>query len=136
MVSTTQQLKQRCPNTKVVLGGYSQGAMQVHQALGQVGGSVDVAVTFGDPYSSMGFGGSGGLLGGFLGGGGGASSAGGSFNAANGKVFCASGDAVCGIMPGGSSGSGSEGLTGGHIAYSSNGAIPKAVQFIVSKVKA
>lgn len=82
----------------------------------------------------MGFGGSGGLLGGFLGGGGGSSGSGG-FNGANGKVFCASSDPICGIMPG-SGGSGSESLTGSHLSYSSNGAIPKAVQFIISKVKA
>ncbi|KAF1812841.1 alpha/beta-hydrolase [Eremomyces bilateralis CBS 781.70] len=139
IIATTQQLKSRCPDTKVVLGGYSQGAMQVHDALGQVGGDVAAAVTFGDPYSSVGFGGGSSLLSGFMGGAGsGAGSgggSGGSFNAENGKVFCSTGDFICGLMPGGSGGSTSSGSgSGGHLSYSSDGSIPEAVKFIVSKV--
>lgn len=46
-----QGIAGRCPQTKFVLGGYSKGAMVVHQisAGGGVGAKVIGAVTFGDP---------------------------------------------------------------------------------------
>jgi cutinase len=68
MASLTQQVLSKCPDTKVILAGYSQGAEQVHGALinlqsGQVAVSVhssqttldhlltrfQAAITFGDP---------------------------------------------------------------------------------------
>ena len=33
MASLTQQVLSKCPDTKVILAGYSQGAEQVHGAL-------------------------------------------------------------------------------------------------------
>jgi hypothetical protein len=71
--------------------------------------------------------------------------AGAGFNPANGAIFCSSGDFVCGVTPnlggsvpktaGGAAGGGQiGGFGGGHISYSSDGSIPKAVTFILSKV--
>jgi cutinase len=37
MVKLVKAGAAKCPNMKFILGGYSQGAMQVHQALGQLG---------------------------------------------------------------------------------------------------
>lgn len=48
-----QNAFQKCPNTKVVMSGYSQGAMLVHNAAKQlpanISGKVSVVVNFGDP---------------------------------------------------------------------------------------
>lgn len=44
-----------CPNTKIVIGGYSQGGYAVHYATDALGADtashVDAAVIFGDPFS-------------------------------------------------------------------------------------
>ncbi|KAL8383200.1 hypothetical protein RB595_006792 [Gaeumannomyces hyphopodioides] len=44
----------QCPNTKIILSGYSQGAQLVHRAAGQltaeVAGRVTAALTLGDPF--------------------------------------------------------------------------------------
>jgi cutinase len=46
MVALFKQLNAKCPQTKIIFGGYSQGAMQVHQALSQLGGEASkVAVS-------------------------------------------------------------------------------------------
>lgn len=45
-----------CPNTKIVIGGYSQGGLAVHNAADALGGdmsNVSAAVIFGDPMSHM-----------------------------------------------------------------------------------
>ncbi|KDE85913.1 hypothetical protein AO1008_04290 [Aspergillus oryzae 100-8] len=75
MAELIQQAKKQCPNTKVVVGGYSQGAMVVHNAASKVGAdAISGAVLFGDPFKTQGVG-----------------------QLASNKVkeFCASGDPVC-----------------------------------------
>lgn len=47
---------QQCPSTKVILAGYSQGAMVVHNALNTIDGSKIAAVAaFGDPMNGQAF---------------------------------------------------------------------------------
>ena len=93
-------------------------------------------MTFGDPYSSMGFG-SGGIVGSFMGlNGGGA----GSFNPKDGLIVCNSSDFICGVTPniGGGDGGGEKLTTSGlgsHLSYTSDGSIAKAVEFILRRVK-
>jgi len=50
MAALVNKVKKQCPSTKVVLGGYSQGAMVVHNAMATLTqGSISAAVVFGDP---------------------------------------------------------------------------------------
>ncbi|KAL3481335.1 cutinase-domain-containing protein [Aspergillus californicus] len=73
MASLVSEALKQCPDTKVVLGGYSQGAMVVHNAAGKLSsGQVVGAVTFGDPFKAQQ-----------------------PDNIAKFKTFCASGDPVC-----------------------------------------
>ena len=51
MAKLAKQALSQCPDTKIALGGYSQGAMVVHSALEQ--GQVTAAVPFGDPVKTM-----------------------------------------------------------------------------------
>lgn len=75
MASLVKQALSQCPNTKVVLGGYSQGAMVVHNAASSLSADqVKAAVLFGDPFKAE---------------------AVGSIPSANVKEFCAEGDPVC-----------------------------------------
>ena len=54
MAKLVQQALSQCPNTKVVLGGYSQGSMVVHNAANSLGADqVSAAVLFGDPFKAM-----------------------------------------------------------------------------------
>nr|OQO23380.1 hypothetical protein B0A51_12803 [Rachicladosporium sp. CCFEE 5018] len=56
MVADAQKALSDCPNTKIVLSGYSQGAMVVHNALGSFDGSkVAAVVVFGDPLNGSAF---------------------------------------------------------------------------------
>ncbi|KAL4784122.1 cutinase-domain-containing protein [Aspergillus varians] len=73
MAALVEQSLKQCPDSKVVLGGYSQGAMVVHNAAGKLSsGQVVGAVTFGDPFKAQK-----------------------PSTIANFKTFCASGDPVC-----------------------------------------
>lgn len=52
-LNLTNQASVNCPNTRLVIGGYSQGAQLAHNAAGkfspEVTSRVDAAVVFGDP---------------------------------------------------------------------------------------
>ena len=57
MAQYAQQALQKCPKTKVVLGGYSEGSMVVHNAANALSaGQVAGAVLFGDPFKMFGVG--------------------------------------------------------------------------------
>lgn len=52
MAGLVQQAISQCPDTKIVMGGYSQGGQIVHQAataLGSTMSQVAAVVIFGDP---------------------------------------------------------------------------------------
>jgi cutinase len=55
MASDVKTILARCPNTKVVAGGYSQGGQVVHNAFknGISATQVKAAVIFGDPYNNQ-----------------------------------------------------------------------------------
>ncbi|GKZ34965.1 hypothetical protein AbraIFM66950_005404 [Aspergillus brasiliensis] len=75
MASYVKEALQQCPNTKVVLGGYSQGSMVVHYAANQLSADqLAGAVLFGDPLKMEGVG---------------------KLSSSKVKEFCASGDPVC-----------------------------------------
>jgi hypothetical protein len=70
------------------------------------------------------------------------SSGGGLFNPNNGLIICSSGDFVCGVVPniGGSVPKATASDTApakagaGHLSYSADGSIPKAIAFITTRV--
>lgn len=75
MASLVKQALKQCPNTKVVLGGYSQGSMVVHNAADKLSADqISGAVLFGDPFKMQ---------------------AVGKLDKSKTKEFCASGDPVC-----------------------------------------
>lgn len=54
MTSLVKQALKQCPQTKVVLGGYSQGSMVVHNAAQSLSaGQISAAVLFGDPMKTQ-----------------------------------------------------------------------------------
>ncbi|CAI7639601.1 unnamed protein product [Penicillium discolor] len=53
MAKLVKQALSQCPKTKVLLGGYSQGAMVVHKAASSLSaGQITAAVLFGDPLKA------------------------------------------------------------------------------------
>ncbi|RAH72528.1 carbohydrate esterase family 5 protein [Aspergillus aculeatinus CBS 121060] len=75
MASLVKQALSQCPNTKVVLGGYSQGSMVVHNAASSLSaGQIQAAVLFGDPLKMTSVG---------------------KLDSSKVKEFCAVGDPVC-----------------------------------------
>ncbi|KAJ5156884.1 Cutinase [Penicillium capsulatum] len=54
MADLVKQALEQCSNTTVVLGGYSQGSMVVHNAANRLdAGQVAAAVLFGDPFKTQ-----------------------------------------------------------------------------------
>lgn len=54
MKKLVEQAISNCPDTKIALGGYSQGAMVVHNAAKSLDdGQVAAAIVFGDPLKEM-----------------------------------------------------------------------------------
>ncbi|ROV89368.1 hypothetical protein VPNG_10128 [Cytospora leucostoma] len=117
MVKDVQSALSKCPDTQVVLSGYSQGAMLVHNTMSSLtstqAASVKVVVTFGDPFVGEA-----------------------PKNVPTGsfKSFCASSDPVC--LAGASSSPSSGGTTSkseaGHLGYGAD--VDTAATFIKGKV--
>lgn len=91
MAEQVKAAKSKCPNTKIVLSGYSQGAMVVHNAFkqGVAAGDVAGAVLFGDPLKTQSVG---------------------DLAADAVKQFCGTSDTICGT---------GDSPSGGHTSYGS-----------------
>ncbi|KAK0663638.1 Cutinase [Lasiodiplodia hormozganensis] len=121
MLAEAKQALSKCPQTKLVLSGYSQGAMLVHNTIGKMQAAekekIVAAVTFGDPFKSVKLDGVG---------------------AERFKTFCATGDPVCGL--GGvsaltgmvSSGGDQSSSMLNHLGYGADA--PAAAKFIQSRL--
>jgi len=94
MADLVKQAKSQCPDTKVIVSGYSQGAMVVHNAFSKGISAADVsgAVMFGDPLKRQAISG---------------------LSADKIKQFCGTADQICG-------GGGDGGATGSHLSYGSS----------------
>ncbi|CBX94902.1 hypothetical protein LEMA_P113170.1 [Plenodomus lingam JN3] len=94
MASLVQTALSQCPDTKIIVSGYSQGSMVVHNAFGNGLSTSKVAgaVLFGDPLKR---------------------SPVGDMPANKVKQFCGTSDMICG-------GGGDGGATGSHISYGSS----------------
>lgn len=103
MASLISTALSQCPNSKIVVSGYSQGAMVVHNALGSGSASSQVAgaVLFGDPLIRQGVG---------------------SLGQDKIKQFCGTSDTICGQAAGG--------VSGGHLSYGS--VAGQAADFVIS----
>jgi cutinase len=100
----------KCPSSKLVVSGYSQGAALVHAAVEQLSSTVRAriyaAVTFGDTQKKQ----DGGKIP--------------NYDTSRTLILCNDGDRVC---------DGTLIVTSAHLSYTSS--VPTAVSFIVSKVK-
>ncbi|KAF4448635.1 cutinase precursor [Fusarium austroafricanum] len=107
MASLVKQAYQKCPKTKVVMSGYSQGAMLVHNAAkslpAETTKNIAAVVNFGDPFQRQAVQG---------------------IPADRVKIICHTGDGVC---------AGTAAITPEHLTYSRDA--NAAAQFVVSKVK-
>ncbi|KAH9836432.1 carbohydrate esterase family 5 protein [Teratosphaeria destructans] len=105
MTQLARQTLQQCPSTKIVMSGYSQGCLVIHNSLnsGQLSnnGGVVAVLYFGDPLYNK--------------------ARSGSLPASKIKSYCASGDGVC--LSGGFS------ITAGHLSYGSDA--QQAAQWII-----
>ncbi|KIM48563.1 carbohydrate esterase family 5 protein [Hebeloma cylindrosporum] len=106
MANSITSTANSCPNTKIVMSGYSQGAQLVHLAAAQLSATVQnrvvAAVTFGDPNRDK-------SLPGVLQG--------------RRKTFCAAGDLIC---------TGSVIVLPSHLSYGANA--QEAASFVVGRV--
>jgi cutinase len=112
MAKMAKDMMSKCPETKIVLSGYSQGAEQVHGALKNLGtdaAKIGAVVTFGDPMNMSIIRLTGNILGGW-----------GALPKERAKVFCYAGDPVCG------------GLGISHLSYASS--TGEAASFVVKTV--
>lgn len=106
MASLVSQSLKQCPNSKIVLSGYSQGAMVVHNAVADQGvdaSDVGAVVLFGDPENG---------------------SSVGSIPSSKVLEICATGDDVC-------NGSGTYTITQAHLSYGNNAT--EAANFIIQQ---
>lgn len=104
MASLVKAALSQCPSTKVIVSGYSQGGMVVHNAFSAQGLSsaqVAGAVLFGDPLISQGVG---------------------DLSTDKVKQFCGTSDTVC-RQPSG-------GVNGGHLSYGS--VADEAAAFVIA----
>ncbi|KAF6819415.1 cutinase [Colletotrichum plurivorum] len=100
MANQANQAIAKCPQTKLILTGYSQGGMVVHNAGKKLSGkAVAAAVTFGDPFKGQGVTG---------------------VPAGKFKSFCAAGDTVCSAGGCASAGGCGSASGAGHIGYGSD----------------
>ncbi|KAI1851250.1 hypothetical protein JX265_001634 [Neoarthrinium moseri] len=109
MTTLLTQAASKCPNAKLVVAGYSQGAAMVHRSIEKASSSVvakiAAAVTFGDTQKKQ----DGGAIP--------------NISASKTKIFCNNGDRVC---------EGTLIITDAHTDYTSS--VSPAVSFIQSKV--
>lgn len=117
MIADVQSALAKCPDTQIVLSGYSQGAMLVHNTMGALNStaiaSVKAAVTFGDPFVGEAIK---------------------NLDSADWKSFCATGDPVCesGAASSPASGGTTSASTSSHIGYGAD--TGTAATFIKGKV--
>ncbi|PSK43982.1 cutinase-like protein 2 [Elsinoe australis] len=109
MINQLTTAANKCPNTKIVAGGYSQGAAVTHQAIETISSSVRnrivAAVTFGDTQNLQ----DGGRIP--------------NYPPAQTKIFCAAGDPVC---------AGTLIINAAHLSYGTDAGA--AVSFLASKI--
>lgn len=102
MIADVQSALAKCPTTQLVLAGYSQGAMLVHNTMTSLttaqAGSVKACVTFGDPFVGTAIA---------------------NLASADWKSFCAGGDPVCeaGVGTSPASGGTASASVEGHLGY-------------------
>lgn len=117
MIADVQAALAKCPSTQIVLTGYSQGAMLVHNTMSSLtatqAASVKACVTFGDPFVGTAIK---------------------NLASTNWKSFCGTGDSVCisGAAMSPASGGTTSASTLGHLGYGSD--TGTAAAFIKSKV--
>jgi len=111
-VKMFQQAASKCPNTKIVFGGYSQGGAVMHTAVQQLPASIKSkllgGVLFGDTLNQRN------------------RHAIPGFPANRVKEYCANGDGICERA--------FRGITAGHLSYTTNGMANQAVGFLISKI--